>query len=209
MLTTRLQRPALVRVESATTVPGTRIYIDGKDVTNDVVTVNWTVDANDRRPPTATVTFIQADLSGEAELAEQAPADSTEFRALDLTVLDIKPGDKILIRSHERIDDEDCDFIKANVVRQFPGHEVLILDGGLELSVLRDASPRRTPDQWCAHYGVEVLHSSDDPRRVLSRAEEPMTLPEFWWHALGSSIERANVDAWERIYRDAHASEGA
>jgi hypothetical protein len=151
MGTTHLQRAARVRIESNGERRGTRILVDGNDVSNDVVTVTWSVDANDRRPPTATVTFIQADIDVETELASQTPAvvDGLEFRALDLTVLDIKPGDKILIRSALHITDAEIAAIEKTLKGSLPGHQVIVIDGGLELSVLRPEgkAERTRPDQ--------------------------------------------------------------
>jgi hypothetical protein len=54
-----------------------------------------------------------------------------------MTVLDIKPGDKILIRSGLRMTRDDRDWMKEVLGEYFPGHEVLILDGGLSLGVVR------------------------------------------------------------------------
>jgi hypothetical protein len=146
MDTTRLQRPARVRIESATTTPGTRVYINDEDVTNDVVAVTWAVNANDRRPPTATVTFIQADINGEAELADETPAPEAglELRAVDLAVLDVRPGDTIVFRTAGNLDDAERDSLMTSAKTKFPDHKVMVLEGGLELALLRQESEDAT-----------------------------------------------------------------
>jgi hypothetical protein len=76
MDTTHLTRPPRVRIESNGEHRGTRIYIDDTEVTNDVVAVTWTAQAGSR-PPTATITFIQATVEAAGGLT--TPPDLDEY----------------------------------------------------------------------------------------------------------------------------------
>lgn len=114
-----------------------RVLVDDVDVSCTVTAVSWTMSVGG--PAYATVDFRDVQIEAEGELPDSEPSRpaDAELRAHDLTILDVKPGDTILLRHEKHIDDTDRAAITGSVTRQFPGHEVLILDGGLELSVLR------------------------------------------------------------------------
>lgn len=135
MDTTRIARPARVHIQSNGKHAGTRVLIDGKDMGAEITAVTWTAQANSK-PPTAVVTFHNVEIDAEADSTDPPPAE-TEVRAVDLAILDLKPGDTILIRSEQHLDDEAYDQIEKLCRRHLPGHKVVVLDGGLELSVLR------------------------------------------------------------------------
>ena len=70
-------------------------------------------------------------------MADKPPGD--EYPALDLTVLTLQPGDIILLRSPHRVSQFMCETLTARCKKEFPGHKVLVLEDGLELSILRPA----------------------------------------------------------------------
>lgn len=128
-----------VRIESNGRVGSdTHVLIDGHDVTNSVSAVTWHLGV-DEEPATAVITFLDVQIDAEAD-AVDAPVAEQEFRAVDLTVLDVKPGDTILLRHELMVDQETCERLVATCQRAFPGHTIVVLDGGLELSVLRPES---------------------------------------------------------------------
>lgn len=65
---------------------------------------------------------------------------------------------------------------------------------------------KRTPEQWCGHYGVQV-HDPDgwrtpgDPRDW----NEPITLAEFARRLSGSTLRNVSDPAWSQIRQDARA----
>lgn len=63
--------------------------------------------------------------------------------------------------------------------------------------------PMRTPEQWCAHYDVEI-QDPDGWRHVdAPRWDEPTTLADFWKRAAVSTLRNVGSDGWKRIRQDA------
>ena len=71
----------------------------------------------------------------------------------------------------------------------------------------REHEQTRTPEQWCARYGVEV-HDPDGWRHADAPAwDEPITLADFYTRAQESTIRNCATVDWNRIARDARAAE--
>jgi hypothetical protein len=66
------------------------------------------------------------------------------------------------------------------------------------------ADGKRTPEQWCAEYGIDIR----DPDGWRGKGDpawgEPITLPDFFRRAVRSTCWRVTTDVWNRIGRDAH-----
>jgi hypothetical protein len=66
-----------------------------------------------------------------------------------------------------------------------------------------DATEKRTPGQWCAHYGVEI----HDPDGWRSKGDppwgQPITLPDFSRRANRSTVRNVASEAWDRVRADA------
>ena len=58
------------------------------------------------------------------------------FPAVEL--LRLRPGDRLLLHSPHRLSPSDTRRIYAQLRERYPDHEVLIVDGGNRLSVLRE-----------------------------------------------------------------------
>lgn len=69
--------------------------------------------------------------------AQPQPPDTVEIRVEDLTVVPVEPGDVVLVRHRGRLDISAIRAVHDHVARHFPGHEVLVLDEGMELALLR------------------------------------------------------------------------
>lgn len=60
-----------------------------------------------------------------------------EIKLPNLSRVALEPGDTLLVRSPHMIDSATADAWKAKLGEYFPGHQVVVLGGGLELSVVR------------------------------------------------------------------------
>jgi len=52
-------------------------------------------------------------------------------------VLRLQSGDVVVFHVDQRMSDEMYDHTITQTKEQFPGHQVLVLDGGMKLSVVR------------------------------------------------------------------------
>ncbi len=59
-----------------------------------------------------------------------------QFLFQDVQRMVLSPGDTIVLKVPGRVSDQQAQFIKNLMQDKFPGHEVLILDGGMELGLL-------------------------------------------------------------------------
>lgn len=50
-------------------------------------------------------------------------------------VMNLAPGDVIILRSEGRLTMEQAEALRQRVEGMFPGHQVIVLGGGLELAV--------------------------------------------------------------------------
>lgn len=55
----------------------------------------------------------------------------------DLSQVHLQPGDVLVFRHEKQISDALEALIKEQCAKLFPDHPVIVLDGGLELAVLR------------------------------------------------------------------------
>ena len=55
-----------------------------------------------------------------------------------LSILNLQPGDRVILRSRRRVSDSAYEHLKQSVEELFPGHRVVILEEGLEIFVARD-----------------------------------------------------------------------
>lgn len=52
-------------------------------------------------------------------------------------VVRLQAGDVLVLHSETRLADAEYEHIVAGMKKQFPGHEVLVMEGGVKLSVVR------------------------------------------------------------------------
>lgn len=55
-----------------------------------------------------------------------------------IDVLALQPGDVLVLRSEELIRPEFKLYLEKQLRRRFPEHQVIVIDGGVELMVLRE-----------------------------------------------------------------------
>lgn len=53
-------------------------------------------------------------------------------------VVELQPGDKIVAHCEQRLSNADVVQLKTQIGARFPDREIIIVDGGLRLSVVRD-----------------------------------------------------------------------
>lgn len=149
MDSTRMKRPARVHIKTADERQRTTVHIDGNDMSSEITAVTWTHTAGSL--PTATITFhnIEIDATAEGDAIHTRTTDAAgnapvEFHAVDLATLSLQPDDVIVLRHEKRLSPEDTEHIIERMKRDLTGHKVLILEGGLDLSILRPADPETT-----------------------------------------------------------------
>lgn len=156
------------------------------------------------------------DLSGELEESWRSQAAILHYPdTVPTRTVPITPEDEGISSADAQAQIESDQYMNATV-------DCPSCDGsGLELDAegeshgecLRCAGmgrvpDERTPEQWEAHYGVQV-HDPDgwrtpgDPRNW----NEPITLAEFARRLGGSTLRNVSDPAWSQIRRDARAAE--
>lgn len=63
---------------------------------------------------------------------EKAPVELPEVR-----ILRLEPGDVLLLSARRRVSDAEVEAIGLQVRARFPDHEMVLLDNGLILDILR------------------------------------------------------------------------
>lgn len=66
-----------------------------------------------------------------------ATIDTTGVSRFDISILDIHPGDVIVIKMTQQMPRVEIDSLKRNVSMALPDHEIIVLLDGIELSVMR------------------------------------------------------------------------
>lgn len=66
---------------------------------------------------------------------------------------------------------------------------------------------KRTPDEWCREYGIEVRDPDGWRRPDAPAWEDPITLPDFYKRASESSVRNLVAADWTRIARDARTGQ--
>lgn len=61
-----------------------------------------------------------------------------EIRLMDMQILSLQPTDTIIFRTPRSVSDENFAMMAEKFKEKFPGHRAMFLDGGMEISVLRD-----------------------------------------------------------------------
>jgi hypothetical protein len=88
-----------------------------------------------------------------------------------------------------------------------PGQQIVVAGDGSYEIVAVPAPPigKRTPEAWCAEYGVDIVDPDGWRSKDAPAWDEPITLAEFYDRAIQCTVRAvADVD-WKRIYRDAQA----
>ena len=62
----------------------------------------------------------------------RVPAELPEVR-----ILRLQPGDVLVFSCEKFMDDAEVDRIRQQTAARFPGHEAIVLDGGLTLDIAR------------------------------------------------------------------------
>jgi hypothetical protein len=71
-------------------------------------------------------------------------SEQIEIKMMDMQVLSLQPGDKVVLRYASCMRAEQYARIKQEMEKVVPGHQVLILENGMEIGVLRDDSAEGT-----------------------------------------------------------------
>lgn len=62
----------------------------------------------------------------------RVPAELPEVR-----ILRLEPGDVLVLQCEKFLDREEASYITEQVAAYFPGHEAIVLDGGVTLDIAR------------------------------------------------------------------------
>jgi len=62
----------------------------------------------------------------------------TQVRIVEAHRLDLRDGDRIVVRFPREWDPADALQVATKVSQEFPGHQVIVLCGGVELDVVRE-----------------------------------------------------------------------
>jgi len=113
--------------------------------------------------------------------------DGLEIKIADLSRVALEPGDVLLARVDGPIDMAQAEAIRKRLKWYFPGHDVVVVDGSVELSVVR---PRDTvPTTPGARVDVAKLFlnpalvSGCPPEEVARRFAEANDRPEHMGRA--------------------------
>ncbi len=200
-----------VRIESnGTTHGGTRVLIDGNDYTNLVTAVTWHLGVGEG-PATATVTFLHVDIAAEAEFT-YAPEDWERLRSFAPNLVDAIENTRP-VEGRAKTVPAGGPFTPV-AVRLPDGTTVpydacdLTAEQETAIGRLLAADAKLTPEQWCAHYGVEIRDPDGWRHPDAPLWTEPITLPGFQARAAGST-RTINTDGWDRIARDVAAAKDA
>jgi hypothetical protein len=59
---------------------------------------------------------------------------------VQLAKLDLKPGDSLIVSYPSRLSTAQAAHVRETVGKYFPGHNCLVLEGGMTLGVLREGA---------------------------------------------------------------------
>ena len=62
----------------------------------------------------------------------RVPAELPEVR-----ILRLQPGDVLVLQCEKFLDREEAHYITQQLAARFPGHEAIVLDGGVTLDIAR------------------------------------------------------------------------
>jgi hypothetical protein len=56
-----------------------------------------------------------------------------------MAVLDLRPGDILVLTAEQNLSDEEADHLGARMQERFPDNKITLIEGGLKLAVVRPA----------------------------------------------------------------------
>jgi hypothetical protein len=59
----------------------------------------------------------------------------------EIDVLRLEPGDSLVLTAKERLSIKQMNEIRDKFAELYPGHRVIILTAGMELSIVRECEP--------------------------------------------------------------------
>lgn len=185
----RLARPAKVRIERNRNEPGVRVLVDGVDLAHHITAITWTAQAGQQ--PTATITFANVEVDVEAE-------DTPEAKTL--TFRTEYPGHGLMtpeeISQLRKVAPAAADFLES--VKPVERRE--------RIAKAPEQAVKRTPEEWCEQYGVDILDPDGWRGKNDPPWTEPITLADFYDRALHCTVRNAVLVDWGRIARDAKVS---
>ena len=76
-------------------------------------------------------------MSNEQEGTEQE--EPLVWELAPLSQMDVEPGDIVVLMTEEHLSEEAIGRIREHLSPLFPGHVILVLDGGSKLGVVRQS----------------------------------------------------------------------
>lgn len=118
--------------------------------------------------------------------------------------------------SVDELDDHDEVFIvrrgapMTTAVPFMPGQQLTVAaDGSWKIVPAPELAPgpiKRTPEEWCAQYGVDIIDPDGWRSKDAPAWDEPITLADFYDRAIRCTIRSVICVDWTRIVRDAKAA---
>ncbi len=66
----------------------------------------------------------------------EALADGLKVQMFQIAKADLKPGDKIILRTQNELSDLAYEHLQNSMKAHFPGHDVIILEEGLDIGFI-------------------------------------------------------------------------
>ena len=83
------------------------------------------------------VDFVAAIVSTDVVKAMQGRV--FEVARIEIARLELKPGDKIVLKYPGRLSDQAYENLQASLKPSFPDHEIIVLEEGMDLMTAHDA----------------------------------------------------------------------
>ena len=81
-------------------------------------------------------------VGGDSSVDEALPGGKGLEIEAEVQRMELREGDVIVVRCQERIRPEFAVYLQKMIRREFPEHQVIVVDGGIELQVLADPADR-------------------------------------------------------------------
>jgi len=105
--------------------------------------------------PTASETAPASSVPARIESVSEDTAEPVvplDVRTVEMSVMNLEPGDMIVLRTAGELDKKDVAAIRRNLTDLLPpGHPVLIFQGILEMSLLRPGKKPKAKCDRCRH----------------------------------------------------------